>query len=59
VGLGLIDPEWVGFHIALKVFPFLSQRDVGCQGRANADGPKNLKVWTAGPLAFGDPIGGH
>jgi hypothetical protein len=24
VGLGLIDPVWLGFHIALKVVPFLS-----------------------------------
>ena len=34
VGLGLVEGVWLGFHIALKVFPFLSWLDGGFQGRA-------------------------
>jgi hypothetical protein len=42
LGLGLIDPCWVGFHIALKVFPFLSCRTGDFKAGATAAGPKKV-----------------
>jgi hypothetical protein len=46
VGLGVIDPDWLGFHIALKMNPFLSYRDWAAKAGANAMGP-NQNVGTA------------
>src|SRR6185369_10760052 len=40
---GLVGPCWVGFHIALKMVPFLSWWDWGCQGRGHFSGPKYLR----------------
>src|SRR5579875_512078 len=42
VGLGLIDPDWLGFHIALKVIPFLSL-GTGGMAKATAQGRTQTK----------------
>jgi hypothetical protein len=45
VGFGLTDPVWLGFHIALKVNPFLSHRTGGI-GQGNGQGwtQKNISA---------------
>jgi hypothetical protein len=54
----VIDPDWAGFHIALKAIPFLSCWDWGLPRQGpNAAGPKKLIIWTAAQIASGDPFG--
>jgi hypothetical protein len=58
--VGLFDPDWAGFHMAIKAIPFLSCWDWGLPRQ----GPlprarKNSMVLTAGKLACGDPFGGQ
>jgi len=56
VGLGLIDPDWLGFHIALKVNPFLSQGTGGmAKATPMAEPEKSNQPAVRDPAA---PIGG-
>ena len=49
-----MGPCWVGFHIALKQFPFLSWWDWGAKAGATLSGPEDLRFRTAAL-----PLRGH
>lgn len=52
VGVGEVDPVWLGFHIALKgFFLFCPLQDRGCQGKANGSHPKNVNPLAVAALA--------
>jgi hypothetical protein len=52
VGVGEVDPVWLGFHIALKgFFLFCPLQDWGCQGKAKGSHPKNVNPLAVRALA--------
>ena len=52
VGVGEVDPVWLGFHIALKgFFLFCPLQDRGFQGKAKGSHPKNVNPLAVAALA--------